>query len=372
MHAFRLRAMVVGALACMALPAAALDFNAVNLVSDDPLAHAQITDPGLVNAWGVAYGPTSPFWVSSNGAGTSPLYRVDPATQATTKQALTVAIPGAGNVTGQVFNPTAAAGNFNGDLFLFVSEDGTVSGWRPSLGATAEVLATAAADNVYKGAAFGSIAGSSYLYAANFRGGTIDVIKGSAAAPDLPGRFVDPGLPAGYAPFNVQNLDNSLYVAYAVQDAAREDEVAGAGLGLVDRFDLSGNFLGRVATGGSLNAPWGLALAPASFGAWAGALLVGDFGDGRINAFDATTHSFLGQVTGADGTPLSIDGLWALTPGNDGAAGSSDLLYFSAGPDDETHGLFGVLMAVPEPATYALLALGLVLVAARVHRQRGE
>jgi uncharacterized protein (TIGR03118 family) len=166
----------------------------------------------------------------------------------------------------------------------------------------------------------------------------------------------------------VQNLGGSLYVAYAVPNEEGDEEVTGPGLGIVDRFDLQGNFLARVATGGTLNAPWGLAIAPESFGEWAGAFLVGNFGDGRINAFDAATHSFLGQVTGSEGRPLQIDGLWALTPGNDALAGSSRLLYFSAGPEEETHGVFGVLVSVPEPGTWALMMAGLAAFGLRRHR----
>jgi uncharacterized protein (TIGR03118 family) len=348
--------LVVGVAAAIVTPGAMAQFAATPLVSDS-LA-AQITDPGLVNAWGMSYSPTSPFWVSANGTGTAQLYRVDPLTQATTKVGLTVAIPGDGTVTGQVFNSNAAAA-FGGDVFLFVSEDGTVSGWRGALGTTAEVLATGSSANVYKGAAFGTVAGNSYLYAANFRSGSIDVLKGSAAAPALTGSFLDPNLPSGYAPFNIQNLNGSLYVTYAQQDATKHDEVAGAGFGFVDNFDLQGNLVGRVASGGPLDAPWGLAIAPSSFGAMAGALLVGNFGDGRISIFDAATHALLGQVSELGGAPLSIDGLWAIAAGNGGGAGSSAMLYFSAGPDDESRGLFGVLTPVPEPAVSGLLAIGL-------------
>ena len=372
MQAFKslFHSLAIGAaLASLSAPIVAANFEAQNLVTDDQPAHpARILDTGLKNAWGLSYAPNGPFWLSSNGTGTSPLYKVDGATQATTKQGLVVSIPGDGSVTGQVFNSNAATA-FNRDVFLFVSEDGTISGWRGALGATAEVLATASASNVYKGAAFATITGNSYLYAANFRSGAVDVLKGSAAAPTLAGMFTDPNLPAGYAPFNVQNLAGSLYVAYAVQDAGKHDEIAGVGLGMVDRFDLQGNFLSRVATGGTLDAPWGLAIAPSSFGAMAGALLVGNFGNGRINAYGAGSNAFLGQVLDANGAPLAIDGLWAISPGNDGSAGSSSLLYFTAGPDNESHGLFGVLVAVPEPSTYALLLVGLAAVASRVWRR---
>ena len=226
-------------LSFMSIPAWAVSFTQTNLVTDDQTANAaQITDPGLKNAWGMSFGPTTPFWVSANGSGTANLYSVDPGTQATTKQGLTVSIPGDGSVTGQVFNSSAS---FNGNRFLFVSEDGTVSGWRPALGTAAEPL-VASATAVYKGAAIGNVSGHDYLYAANFKTGAVDAYKGDVAAPVLSGSFTDPALPSGYAPFNVQNLNGSLYVSYALQDAARHDEVAGAGLGYVDKFSLSGDF----------------------------------------------------------------------------------------------------------------------------------
>lgn len=349
------------ALAALAwLPAAARaeSFGVTNLVTDDQTVNpALLTDASLRNPWGVAYGPAGPFWVSANGSGVSTIYSVDPATDVPAKNALEVAIPGAGNVTGQAFDPRAGAGDFNGDSFLFASEDGTISGWRPALGSTAEALDLT--NGVYKGAATGVVGGFAYLYAANFSAADIDVLAGNASASALPGSFTDPNLPAGFAPFNVQNLGDTLYVSYAVvgQDG---NEVDAPGNGIVDAFDLQGNLLRRIAGGGDLNAPWGLAIAPAAFGPFAGSLLVGNAGDGRIHAFDPLTGTPLGALTDGSGDPIAIDGLWALTPGNGGSAGSPDEIYFTAGPQRGTHGLFGAIAMVPEPDTLVLLESGLL------------
>jgi uncharacterized protein (TIGR03118 family) len=341
-----------------------LEVGVTNLVTDDQTAHpAVIEDTALVNAWGVSRSGTSPFWVSDNGSGQSTLYSVSPSTGTPAKLGLNVAIPGAGSVTGQVF--ANLTGAFNSDLFLFVGEDGTVSGWRNSLGTTAEVLALGSSDNVYKGAAFSNVNGLGYLYAANFRSGAIDVLKGSAGAPDLAARFIDPNLPSGYAPFNIENLGGSVFVTYALQDANKLDDVAGGGNGFVDVFDVQGNFSKRLVSNGALNSPWGLAVAPSSFAALAGDLLVGNFGDGRIHAYNPTTGALDGTLTGPGGQPLEIDGLWGLMAGSGaGNGGSADAIYFTAGPDGETHGLFGVL-SVPEPSSFTLLALGLVVLARR-------
>ena len=317
------------------------------------------SDSSLVNPWGISASPGGAFWVSNNGTGTSTLYSVDPATDATTKLGLVVTIPGNGTVTGQVFNSTAS---FGGDAFLFVSEDGTISGWRGALGTAAETLQVGSAANVYKGSAFATLGSSSYLYAANFKTGAIDVLKGSAAAPSLSGTFTDPNIASGYAPFDIQNLAGNLFVTYALQDAAKSGDVAGAGHGFVDEFDTSGNYMRRIASGGGLNSPWGLALAPSSLGSFTGDLLVGNFGDGRINAFDisgAGTPVSVGQLPGVGVSPLTIDGLWALTPGNNGSAGSSQKLYYTAGPNAETGGVLGVLVPVPEASS--LMTFGLLL-----------
>ncbi|HXJ01657.1 MAG TPA: TIGR03118 family protein [Micropepsaceae bacterium] len=339
--------------------ARATTFADINLVSDIPGA-APITDPALKNAWGIAGSGTSPFWVGDNGTGLSTLYAVDPNTGAVTKNALEVTIPGAGSVTGVARG--GVAGSFNGDSFLFVSEDGTISGWRNTLGTSAEVLAVGSAANVYKGTAFATIGGSGYLYSANFSTGAIDVLKGNAAAANLTGNFTDPNIPAGFAPFNIKVLNGNLFVTYAKQsNPFTGDELDGAGLGFVDEYDLQGNFLGRIASQGPLNAPWGLAVAPTAFGDFAGDLLVGNFGDGTINAFNLATDTFVGTLRDPGGNPLVIDGLWSLVVGGGaGTEGSNQKIYFTAGPNGEADGVFGVIESVPEPNSIAMFGFALV------------
>jgi uncharacterized protein (TIGR03118 family) len=341
-------------------------FSVTNLVTDDQSVNkAQITDAHLKNPWGVSFSPMAgPFWVSDNKTHLATLYTVDPSTNATAKQALEVAIPGDGTVTGQTFNSTAA---FNGDNFLFVSEDGTISGWKGPLGMNAEVLQTGQQPNIYKGTTLDTTGGNTYLLSANFGTGNIDVLKESGT-PDLTGKFTDPNLPANYAPFDIKNINGTIYVTYAIPNGSGDDS-PGPGHGIVDQFDDNGNLLARIASNGNgspLNSPWGLEIAPKSFGSLAGDLLVGNFGDGTIDAFNLSTKTFDGRLLGLDGKPLVILGLWALTVGNDDVAGSSNKLYFSAGPNDESNGLFGLIElasssgpTVPEPTTFSLMALGL-------------
>jgi uncharacterized protein (TIGR03118 family) len=360
---------VAGASAQCVLADGANSFSQTNLVSDIP-GMAAVTDPNLVNPWGMSSGPTSPIWVSDNGAGVSTLY-----TGAGTKLGLTVTIPDSGGPsapTGQVFNSSSA---FNGDLFIFASEHGIISGWRGSLGTTAEILSNqSGAEAVYKGLAIATVGSNTYLYAADFHNNMITVIP-STGAPALSGNFVDPNLPAGYAPFNIQSINGMLYVTYALQDASKHDDVSGAGHGFVDVFNLQGVLQTRLITKGALNSPWGLAVAPGGFGSFGGDLLVGNFGDGAINAYDPLTGAWMGELMDSSGTaPLVNQGLWGLKFGNGGNGGNLDELFFTAGiPGDgevEDHGLFGVIKA-PEPGVLGLLGSGLLGLIGYARRRRG-
>jgi uncharacterized protein (TIGR03118 family) len=347
-----------------------------NLVSDIPLL-AAFTDPNLKNPWGIASSATSPFWVSNNGTGTATLYN-----GAGQPQALVVTIPpppggtGPGTPTGQVFNggagfelvPNQAA------RFIFATEGGTIAGWNPATSATNAItkVDNSASGAIYKGLAIGNNGSGDFLYAANFANATIDVFDSSFGAAALGGSFTDPNLPSGFAPFNVQNLSGTLYVTYAVVGAGGDD-VPGAGNGIVDAFDTNGNLLKRLVTGGALNSPWGLALAPAGFGEFAGALLVGNFGDGVINAFDPTTGTLLGTLLDSTSNPIANEGLWGLRFGNGGNGGNPNTLYFTAGLNDEKNGLFGSIAAIPEPASGTLLLAGiLAAMAVRAAAQRAR
>jgi len=316
-------------------------YQVTSLVSDQATAGAVTTDTHLVNPWGLAYGPTTDFWTANQGTSTTTVYDGLGHTPTTP---ITVSVPPmAGHAmvgpTGVAFNGSAS---FQADEFIIASLDGCLCGW--SVGTTMTRRVDNSASAVYTGLASGTSGAATYLFAANLGAGTIDVFDATYAPISLgAGALVDPTLPAGYAPFNVQVLGGKLYVTYAKHDPALPRETPGAGFGYVSIFNLDGTFVRRVASGGTLNAPWGLAIAPAGFGPYSGALLVGNFGDGHITAFDATTGAQLGQLSGANNIPLSIGGLWALSFGNDASAGRSNQLYVTAGPQAETHGLFAVI-----------------------------
>lgn len=340
-----------------------------NLVSDIPGVAAN-TDANLANPWGIAFSPTGPFWVADNKTGKATVYN-----SSGTPQALVVNIPSptgltGGAPTGQVFNGTTDFKLPNGSpaLFLFSTADGTIIGWNAASGSQAIVVADRSmipgvGPANYKGLAIGSNTTGNFVYATNFRSGKVDVFDKNFAQVTLSGTFTDPAVPPGYAPFGIQNVQGSLFVTYALQDASKQDDTAGAGNGIVDVFDTSGNLMQRFAVGSSaggsvsaLNSPWGIALAPSTFGALANTVLIGNFGDGRISAFERSSGKFLGQLRNGVGlAPVAIPGLWALTFGNGGTAGSSDVLFFTAGIGDaptyvvnkENHGLFGSLQRTP-------------------------
>ncbi|HEY2558826.1 MAG TPA: TIGR03118 family protein [Caldimonas sp.] len=314
--------------------------------STNPYASANV-DPNLVNAWGIAFNPQGFAWVADNGTSMSTLYDGNGV-----PQSLVVAIPpgsaGSAAPTGIVFNGAAAFNVTQGGVsgpsaFIFVGEAGTVSGWSPNVNLNSAILVVdgATQGKVYKGLAIASVAGAPRLYAADFHNGVVDVFDAAFAPVVVAGAFTDANLPAGYAPFGIQAIGNQIFVAFAMRDPNSDDELDGAGLGAIDVFDPSGNLVTRlVAPGGKLNAPWGLALAPADFGPFSNALLVGNFGDGTINAFDATTGASLGPLTQA-GMPIFIDGLWGLAFGNGLNAQPANTLFFTAGPAQERNGVFG-------------------------------
>lgn len=318
-----------------------------NLVSDIP-GMAITTDPSLKNPWGIAFSPTGPFWISDAGTGLSTVYNGSAA-----KLGLTVTIPPApgstdpGSPTGIVWNGTSdfmvsQGGQSAPAVFIFATEDGTISGWNPGVSPTSAVLAPNAAVEgaVYKGLALASGAFGNRLFATDFKNNLVRMFDGGF---NPAGSFTDPTLPPGFAPFGIANIGGMLYVTFALQEGPdNEDDEAGPGNGLVDVFSPEGVLIRRFASQGTLNSPWGLAFA-ASFGDFNNALLVGNFGDGTINAFDFTTGDFLGQLTDTRGLPIFIDGLWALIFGNGGQGGSPRVLYFTAGLNDEENGLFGDL-----------------------------
>jgi uncharacterized protein (TIGR03118 family) len=322
-----------------AVPVRADTYSWTNFQSDIA-GVAQHIDENLVDPWGMAASPSGTIWVSDNGTGVSTLYHQDG-----TAVSLVVTIPtaarnrGTGNPTGIVFNGTpffqvTKNGNSAPAFFIFVSEDGSISGWNPTLEQTHAIIAVDNGTNrgrnsaVYKSATLGVANGHNFLYVSDFHTGHVETYDESFHQVN-PGGFVDPNLPAGYAPFGIRNFNGEIFVTYAKQDHARHDDVPGPGFGFVNVFDTSGNFLRRLISNGNLNAPWGLALVD-------GELWVGNFGDGFINVYDPNTGAFIETLMRADGTPLQFDGLWDMLPLDGG-------VFFTAGIADEEHGLFGII-----------------------------
>jgi uncharacterized protein (TIGR03118 family) len=351
---FRL-ALAAAALACafVAGPAAARTQNDIYSVQDlaaDTATSAPTTDSNLVNGWGLSAGPTTPWWASNNGTNTTTLYNGSGA-----KQALTVSVPGA--PTGTVFNGNASDflvsqnGKSGSAKFLFATEAGTILGWSSTVNATTALpgVDRSSQSAVYKGLT----TTNDRLYATDFHNGRVDVFDASFNPVPLAG-FKDKKVPKGFAPFGIQALGGNVYVTYAKQDGAKKDDVAGGGLGYVDEFTPDGALVARVAAGGRKNAPpnapWGLALAPSTFGAFAGDLLVGNFGNGRIHAYrwDGHDWEFAGTLRGTDHRAVVVDGLWAIAFGG-GAAnnGPTNTLFFAAGPNDESAGAFGTITVAP-------------------------
>src|SRR6184192_3639763 len=331
--------LVLTAISFTAAFARADTYSSTNFQSDLPGLAAHV-DPNLVNPWGMAVSSGGTIWVSDNGTGVSTLYGQDG-----TAASLVVTIPTSarnkdgGNPTGVVFNSTAffkvtKNGNSQPSRFIFVSEDGSISGWSPTLDQTHAIIAVDNGTNlgskraIYKGATLGVTNGHNFLYVTNFHTGHVETYDENFHQVN-PSGFADGTLPAGYAPFGIRNFNNEIFVTYALQDAKGEDDVAGPGNGFVNVFDPSGNFLRRLVSNGKLNAPWGLALVE-------GELWIGNFGDGTINNYDPMTGAFLETISKADATPVQVDGLWDLLPLSAG-------VYFTAGIADEEHGLFGLI-----------------------------
>jgi uncharacterized protein (TIGR03118 family) len=328
-------------------PAATVRLAQTNLVSDQAGVGAH-TDPALINAWGLAIGPTGIAWVNANGSGSTQLYDSTGAPNASLPSVKIPAPAGATGPsapTGQVFNGDAT--QFKGDLFISSTEDGTISGWKVADGTTAvlEVDNSAGTDHpVYKGIALGTSSSGGVLFAADFHNAKIDVFDGNFAAVTMPaGSFVDPNLPAGFAPFNLKVIGTKLYVTYAKQNAEKHDDVAGVGNGFVDTFNLDGTGAFRLISTGTLNSPWGMAIAPNVYAAAPNALIIGNFGDGTMAAYDPVTGVRVASIINSSSTPLVIDGLWALQFGGGLSGEANNQLFFTAGPAAETHGLFGVL-----------------------------
>ena len=330
----------------------------VHSLVSDLAGVADHQDPNLQNGWGIVFGPTNPVWVSDNTTGVATVYdgNGQPLRVGNPPQPLVVTIPG-GAPTGITFNPSAAdfqiacsaGAPASAATFLWATENGEIAAWKQSCGPTAVSLPTTATpDGVYKGIAIAGDGATDFrLFAADLFNGKIQVFDHNFMPTTVPGGFADPNLPPGFAPFNILSLQGNLYVSYAFHVAGDHDETPGPGLGIVDVFDADGFLIKRVATGGKLNAPWGMAFAPADFGKFSGMLLVGNFGDGTINAFDTKNNTFAGQLRTGHGQVLTIDGLWGIAFGNNFRGQPANAMFFAAGPNGESDGLYGTILPAP-------------------------
>ncbi len=336
------------AIAALSLPASAQKVNITYLTSDIT-AVGSYNDTNLVNPWGMSTSPSGPWWISDNNSGLSTLY-----VASGQPQSLVVTIPpasgsGTGSPSGTVYNASTTSFKIHDQAtpFLFCTEDGTISGWYA--GSQAFIAVNNSSSNaVYKGMAIATANGNNYLYVANFWSGAVEVYDGNYSPFSFGSNsFMDPNIPAGFAPFNIQLIGNSLVVTYAKQDAARHDDVPGPGNGYVDVYDTQGNLQLSLAHTLYLNAPWGVVQAPSSFSGFAGDLLVGNFGSGLITAYNLSTGAWIGNMLNVNDLPVQIDGLWALTFGNGGSDGPTGTLFFTAGPYGENHGIFGSITPHP-------------------------
>jgi uncharacterized protein (TIGR03118 family) len=330
------------------------------------------TDANLVNGWGIVFGPSTPVWVANNHSDTSTVYDgtgkailAGPTSPAGTP--LVVNTPNL-DPTGIVFNGSATDFKFSvaasmvAASFIFAGESGQLEAWASAAGGTAVVVdptgGAGTGGAIYKGLTIANNGAHPFLYATDFHNNRVDVFDTTFAKQTLAaGAFVDPTLPAGYAPFGVQAITvgntTQIYVAYAKQDDQAQDDAPGAGAGLIDIFDVSGTFVKHlVAVGGALNAPWGMALAPADFGTMSNMLLVGNFGDGKINGYDPSSGTYMGAITDSTGTPISSAGLWGIAFGNDAHSQPHNTLFFAAGPDGENAGVYGRIDLGPQPALH--------------------
>jgi len=339
------RLVVLAFLPSLAHAQAANSYTQSNLISDGSVK-AQQTDTQLINPWGVAIGQQTPFWINTAGTGLSEVYDLG----ANKQFVVTIPAAGSGKIgspTGIVFNSSTtdfAVPQGSAAFFIFDALDGTISAWNPSVTSAVVVANNSVSGAVYTGIAIVNSGTGNFLLAADFSKNKIDVFDAKFASATLGGNFTDPSIPSGFAPFNVHVINNQVFVMYAPQSLT-----TGSGAGYISVFDNNGKFVAHAISGGNLNAPWGLALAPASFGAFGGDLLVGNFGDGTINAYDPTSFALKGQLQDSTGKPIQNDNLWEILFGSNGT-GDPNTLYFSAGINKEAGGLFGAISATAVPA----------------------